>query len=127
VKSSRRKLHAGAFFLALAAGLLPAPWHSGWTWVEQAEAQNIGQRVVLGKVIDSDSVAVSGATVFLRNLKSKSIRSYTTEPDGRFRFTQVNMAEDYEIWAEKADKKSAVKTISSWDARKEFECELKLK
>ena len=31
------------------------------------------------------------------------------------------MAEDHELWAEKDGKKSAVKTISSWDARKEFE------
>jgi len=37
------------------------------------------------------------------------------------------MAVDFEIWAEKNGKKSAVKTVSSWDARKEFDCELKLK
>ncbi len=70
---------------------------------------------------------VSGATVFLRSLKNKSIRSFTTEPGGKFRFTQVNMAEDNELWAEKDGKKSAVKTVSQWDARKEFETELKLK
>jgi hypothetical protein len=37
------------------------------------------------------------------------------------------MAEDYELWAEKDGKKSTVKTVSQWDARKEFETELKLK
>ena len=68
-----------------------------------------------------------GATVFLRNSKTKSIRSYTSTKDGRFRFVQVNMQEDYDLWAEKDDKKSAVKTVSSWDTRKELEMELKLK
>jgi hypothetical protein len=83
--------------------------------------------VVDGTVVDASSNIVSGATVFLKDLKSKSIRSYTTDAEGKFRFTQVNMAEDHELWAEKAGHKSPVKTVSEWDARKEFETELKLK
>jgi hypothetical protein len=127
VTSSRVRTLAGAAFLALVSGLLPSGFRSGLVGMPAAQAQNIGQRVVLGRVVDSDSAAMTGATVFLKNLKSKSIRSYTTESDGRFRFTQVNMAEDYDLWAEKSDKKSATKSISSWDSRKEYECELKLK
>ena len=92
-----------------------------------AEAQNLGQRSVSGAVIDADSSPVSGATVFLKNQKTKSIRSYTSAKDGRFHFAQVNMAEDYDLWAEKDGRKSPTKTVSSWDARKEFETELKLK
>lgn len=90
-------------------------------------AQNIGQRVVLGSVVDAASSPVGGATVFLKDLKTKTIRSYTSTADGRFRFTQVNMAEDHELWAEKEGRKSATKTVSSWDARKEYETELRLK
>jgi hypothetical protein len=60
-------------------------------------------------------------------VKTKSIRSYTSEKGGRFRFAQVNMADDFDLWAEKDGKKSAIKTVSSWDTRKEFETELKLK
>jgi hypothetical protein len=127
VRYSRARLMAVVVFLALAAGLVPATFQGGPIGAQQAQAQNIGQRVVLGKVVDSDSATVTGATVFLQNLKSKSIRSYTTEGDGRFRFTQVNMADDYDLWAEKTGKKSATKSVSSWDSRKEFECELKLK
>lgn len=92
-----------------------------------AEAQNLGQRVVSGAVVDGNSVPVEGATVFLKDLKSKNIRSYTSAGHGRFRFAQVNMAQDHELWAEKDGKKSAVKTVSSWDTRKEFEVDLKLK
>jgi hypothetical protein len=92
-----------------------------------AQAQNIGQRVVSGIVTDPNSAVVVGATVFLKDIKDKTIRSYTTDAKGKFRFAQVNMAEDHELWAEKDGKKSPTKTVSSWDARKEFETELKIK
>jgi len=59
--------------------------------------------------------------------QAEAIRSYTSEKDGRFRFAQVNMSDDYDLWAEKDNRKTAMKTVSSWDARKEFETELKFK
>ena len=92
-----------------------------------AQAQNIGQRVVSGAVLNDASEPVIGATVFLRNEKTKAIRSYTSTKMGHFYFAQVNMAEDYELWAEKGGKKSATKTVSSWDSRKEYVNDLKLK
>jgi hypothetical protein len=93
----------------------------------EAHAQNLGMRTVNGRVLDSGSAAVQGATVFLRDTKTKAIRSYTSAEEGKFRFAQVNMQGDFDLWAEKDGKKSPVKTISSWDTRKEVEAELKLK
>ncbi len=121
---TRSSLAAGVVFLALAAGLIPI---SGSGSLPQAQAQNLGQRVVSGSVVDDSSALVSGATVFLRNVKTKSIRSYTSSKEGRFRFAQVSMSDDFDLWAEKEGRKSAVKTVSAWDARKEFETELRLK
>jgi hypothetical protein len=92
-----------------------------------AHAQNLGQRNVAGLVVDVNSSPVQGATVFLKNQKTKSIRSYTSASNGSFRFTQVGMTDDYDLWAEKEGKKSPTKTVSSWDARKDFQTELKLK
>ncbi len=123
----RSSLVAGVAFAALAAGLVPMVFQGGRPALPMAQAQNLGQRVVSGRVVDGNSTDVPLATVFLKNLKTKAIRSYSSAPDGKFRFAQVNMAEDYELWAEKDGKKSAVKTVSTWDTRKEFECELKLK
>jgi hypothetical protein len=120
-------LAAGVVFAILAGGLVPLGLRGGLGGPFAAQAQNLGQRVVLGSVVDGNSATVASATVFLKDLKSKTIRSYTTNDKGRFRFAQVNMAEDHELWAEKDGKKSAVKTVSSWDARKEFEVELKMK
>lgn len=124
MRLNRWSLVAGAALAVLAAGLLFLPLQSESF---AARAQNLGQRVVMGAVVDANSAPVAGATVFLKDLKSKAIRSYTTAEKGRFQFAQVNMAEDHELWAEKGGKKSVVKTVSSWDARKEFEVELKLK
>jgi len=92
-----------------------------------AKAQSRGLRVVSGAVVNDAGTLLPGATVFLQNPKTKTIRSYTTPADGTFRFTQVNMGDDQEVWAQKDGKKSSVKTVSSWDSRKQFECELKLK
>lgn len=127
MRLNRASLAAGALFAALAVGMVPVGSRCGLAGFEAAEAQNIGQRVVMGAVVDSNSTPVLGATVFLKNLKSKAIRSFTSVASGRFRFVQVNMAEDYELWAEKDGKKTVVKTVSSWDTRKEFETELKMK
>lgn len=118
---------AGVAFAALASGVLPSSWSGPSAPFGLAHAQNMGQRVVLGTVVDSGLQPVAGATVFLKDLKTKLIRSFTSDAQGKFRFTQVDMAEDHEIWAEKDSHKSPVKTVSEWDARKEFETELKLK
>ncbi|MGB8029285.1 MAG: carboxypeptidase-like regulatory domain-containing protein [Terracidiphilus sp.] len=92
-----------------------------------ARAQNIGMRTVSGTVLDGNSQPVSGATVFLKNEKTKTIRSFDSTADGHFHFAQVDMSTDFDLWAEKDGKKSAIKTVSSWDARKDFISDLKLK
>lgn len=131
MRLSRTSLLAGVAFAALTVGvgsIGPQGGQAGFgLGPAAAQAQNLGQRVVSGFVSDANANPVPGARVFLKYLKTKSIRSYTSDADGKFRFTQVNMADDHELWAEKDGKKSAIKTVSQWDARKEFECELRLK
>ena len=122
MKPNRARWAAWAVFAALILGIVPS-----MTTVSAVHAQNLGQRNVAGLVVGADSAPVQGATVFLKNSKTKAIRSYTSATDGRFRFAQVTMTDDYDLWAEKDGKKSATKTVSSWDARKDYETELKIK
>ena len=122
MKRSRARLTAWALFAALTLGAIPLIAN-----VTVASAQNLGQRSVSGLVVDDASAPVQGATVFLKNSKTKAIRSYTSASNGRFRFAQVSMTDDYDLWAEKDGKKSATKTVSSWNASKDYETELKLK
>lgn len=84
------------------------------------------QRVVQGKVVDGSGAALQGATVFLKDSHSLAVKSYIASDNGSYRFGQLDQSVDYQIWAEKAGKKSAVKTISSFDNRKEFDITLKI-
>lgn len=124
MNATRRRSVRSVFFVVLFAAVVLAAQRVA---VVPVQAQNLGQRNVSGSVVDDRSAPVAGATVFLKNQKTKSIRSYTSAADGRFRFAQVNMSDDYDLWAEKDNRKTAVKTVSSWDARKEFETELKFR
>ncbi|HKN20196.1 MAG TPA: carboxypeptidase-like regulatory domain-containing protein [Terracidiphilus sp.] len=110
----------------LALGAIPSG-SSGALGAAAAWGQNMGDRTVSGTILDESSQRVVGATVFLKNEKTKAIRSYISTADGHFRFSQVDMSVDFDLWAEKDGKKSATKTVSSWDDRKEFILDLKIK
>lgn len=127
MKVNHVRLIAWAAFAALAGGLVPSTPRNSLFTAPMALAQNLGQRTVAGNVVDGNSMSVSGAVVFLKNLKTKAIRSYTTTKSGRFHFAQVNMVDDYDLWAEKGNRKSDTKTVSSWDSRKDYQTELKMK
>lgn len=123
---SRAGLLAATALSLLAFGALPAGPRNAFV-SSAAWAQNIGMRTVSGTVLNASSDPVSGATVFLKDEKSKTIRSFVSTADGHFHFAQVDMSVDFDLWAEKDGKKSAIKTVSSWEARKDFIADLKLK
>ena len=127
MRLSKAKRVACSVVTVAAMGVLGSGSYLALLAPPAAHAQNLGQRVVTGIVTDANSALIVGATVFLKQIKNKTIRSYTSDAKGQFRFTQVNMAEDFELWAEKDGKKSQTKTVSSWDSRKEFSTELKMK
>jgi Carboxypeptidase regulatory-like domain len=120
---------AASLMAVATLGVLPlGSLHSGGILSPQiAQAQNFGQRTLQGKVLDDREAPIGGATIFLKNLKTRNVKSFTSTPDGSFRFAQVGMVDDYEVWAEQGKKKSSVKTISSFDSRKQLDFDLKLK
>ena len=128
-KQQRTVLIVSSLMAAAALGVFPIanPASRAMFTPQIAEAQNFGQRTIQGKVIGDGENPTGGATVFLKNLKTRDIKSFTSTPDGSFRFAQVGMVDDYEVWAEMGKKKSSVKTVSSFDSRKQVEFDLKLK
>ena len=127
----RFEIVAAVLSLAVLGGFAPTTGLGGARALAQGVAKPPSEqpqiRTIAGYVIDESEKPVVGVTVFLKDLKTKSLRSYTTVERGRFRFAQATMVNDLEIWAEKDGKRSATKTISSWDTRREFELELRLK
>ena len=83
-------------------------------------------RTVRGTVIDKDENTVATGVVYLKNLKTQSIKTSIADSKGQYRFSGLDPNVDYEIHAENDEMTSPTRTISSFDSRKEIVIHLKL-
>ena len=83
-------------------------------------------RSVLGVVTDKSDKPVVNAIVFLKNLRTNVVISHFSDAQGNYRFTGLDPNADYELRAEVGGEKSASRTISSLDSRKEMSLNLKI-
>ncbi len=74
-------------------------------------------KMLSGTVQDKDDQPIPGAVVYLKNMKTLAVKSFFAQQDGTYRFPQLALNTDYEIYAEKEGKKSNVKSISQFDDR----------
>ena len=77
-------------------------------------------------MIDKDENPVDTAVVYLKNLRTKDIVTHLSDNEGKFRFSGLDLNVDYEIHAVHDDWMSSSRSISNFDARKEFVLTLKL-
>jgi hypothetical protein len=97
------------------------------TAVAQDAKHEAQLRTVRGVVADKSSEdPVPSAVVFLRNTRTNAVRSYIANEEGTYRFSGLDPNVDYEIHAEKDGAKSATRTISSFDNKKDIVLNLKL-
>lgn len=113
-----RVVLASCFFVGIAAvmpgtGLL-------------AQQRGPVQRILQGRVMDKSDAVLPGAVVYLKDGHSLSVKSYISNDQGGYRFGQLSQNTDYEVWAESNGKKSAVKTISSFDNKNQVVIDLKI-
>jgi len=92
-----------------------------------AVAATAAQKVIQGKVLGDGDAPAPGAIVYLKNGKSNDIKSYIAGADGGYRFGQLATDTDYTVWAELHGKKSATKTITAFNNKKQFDIDLRLK
>jgi hypothetical protein len=83
-------------------------------------------RTVHGTVDDKDENPVPQSVVYLKNVKTQGVKTYIADDSGSYRFSGLNPNEDYEIHAEHNDLTSSVRTISSYDSRRDINLVLKL-
>ena len=83
-------------------------------------------RTIAGKVTDKGNAPLQGAVVYLKDDKTLSVKSFIATDQGTFRFGQLSQSTDYEVWAESSGKKSATKTISSFDSKADVTVNLKI-
>ncbi len=102
--------------LVLLAGLSPG----------QDKKKEAQLRTVHGLVMDKEENPLGGGVVFLKNLRTNSVRSNYTDETGNYRFSGLDPNADYELHAEKDDMKSLTRAISSFDSRKDIVLNLKI-
>ena len=113
-----RKMIGLVAFGALAATVLFAQ--------EKPKGKESELRTVRGTVVDKEEVPVETAVVYLKNLRTQDIITHLSDADGTFRFSGLDLNVDYDIHAEKEGVTSSTRSVSNFDARKEFVLTLKL-
>jgi hypothetical protein len=83
-------------------------------------------RSVRGVVADKDEKPIPNAVVFLKNLRTNTVISHFSDDEGNYRFTGLDTNVDYEVFAEFDGQKSATRTVSALDSRREITLNLKV-
>jgi protocatechuate 3,4-dioxygenase beta subunit len=92
----------------------------------RAQDQGPELRTVHGTVIDKAENPVSSAIVYLKNMKTQTVKTYITREDGLYRFSGLDPNDDYQVYAEHNDMVSSTREVSSYDSRRDIDFQLKL-
>ena len=120
-----KKFWSGVLLVVLAGAIL-TPTARSQESEKDAKAREAKLRTIRGSVIDKDENPVPESIVYLKNLRSQSVKTYIADSSALYRFSGLDPNADYELHAEKGDLSSAVRTISNFDNRKDMELNLKL-
>lgn len=74
-------------------------------------------RLIQGTVTDKNDKPLSNAVVYLKDEKTLTVKSYLTDDHGHYRFGQLSMSTDYEIWADLGGVHSKTKHLSSFNSK----------
>ena len=110
----------GVALLALALARLGGPP------VAIAQKGETETRALHGQVVDRNGASLEKAVVHLKNTKTLQIRTYIADKTGSFHFQGLSFNVDYQVHAEHEGASSPVRTISSFDNRKEIHISLKI-
>lgn len=83
-------------------------------------------RTLQGTVSSNSEAPLGDAVVYLKNTKTLLIKTFITPQNGNYRFNALSPNVDYEVYAEYQGAKSGVKTLSSFDSRREAYINLKV-
>ena len=81
------------------------------------KATRVTSRTLTGAVLDKSDKPIANAVVYLKNTKTLAIKTYISQNDGTYRFPELSLNADYDVYAQKEGKKSNTKTLSQFDDR----------
>jgi len=111
-------------YLALLTVLLALSWAAPGSARDDKKQPQL--RTVHGMVSDKGETPIPNSVVFLKNVRTKDVRSSFADAEGNYRFSGLDPNADYEVHAEFEGAKSSVRTISSYDSRKDIVLNLKI-
>jgi hypothetical protein len=74
-------------------------------------------RILTGTVLDKSDKPIANAVVYLKNTKTLAMKSYISQTAGTYRFPELSLNVDYDVYAQKDGAKSKTKTLSQFDDR----------
>ena len=83
-------------------------------------------RTLNGNVRNKGDQILPGAIVYLKNMKTLSVKSYIADDKGEFHFHALSPNVDYEVYAEYKGARSQTKTMSSFDSRPVMNMDLRI-
>jgi len=83
----------------------------------ETKPKRVTSRTLTGLVLDKRDQPIPNAVVYLKNSKTLAVRSFFAQKDGSYRFPDLALNTDYDVYAEKDGKKSDGKTLSQFDDR----------
>jgi len=106
----------------------PPPLFGGGRGTTAPEKEKKGPQVrtLTGTVFNADDAPIPNAIVYLKNLKTRAIKTYIAAADGTYQFNGLSPNIDYEFYAEINGQKSSNKTLSSFDSRPKANINLKI-
>jgi Carboxypeptidase regulatory-like domain len=97
----------------------PPPLFGGGRGTTAPERTKKGPQVrtLTGTVLNQQDKPVPHAIIYLKNLKTLTIKTYIAGDDGSYQFNGLSPNIDYEFYAELDGQKSSTKMLSSFDSR----------
>ncbi len=83
-------------------------------------------RTVTGTVLDSRENPIAGAIVYLKNDRSRAVRTYISDDHGRYVFHALAPNTDYSLHATYRGKSSSQRLVSSFDSQQTIHITLKI-
>lgn len=96
------------------------------TVVAGAQQKEPTVRLIQGTVTDKNDKPLPNAVVYLKDEKTLQVKSYLTDEQGHFRFGQLSMSTDYDVWADLGGTHSKTKNVSSFNSKPTIDYTLKI-
>jgi Carboxypeptidase regulatory-like domain len=83
-------------------------------------------RLLTGRVTDKQGNPLTDAVVYLSNTRTRAVKTYIVGPSGTYRFPELSLNIDYEVYAQYKGRKSDTKTVSQFDTRPQVNIDLRI-